>query len=84
VIPGPLIRRYEHNQRLQGFVKGATAAAVGAIAGAAIVIGQQVIEDRWSILIALLALTALLQRRIKITEPVLVAIAALAGLIVFG
>jgi chromate transporter len=84
VIPGPLIRRYEHNRRLQGFIKGATAAAVGAIAGAAIVIGQQVIEDRWSILIALLALAALLQRRIKITEPALVAVAALAGLVAFN
>ena len=84
VIPGPVIRRYEHHPRLQGFIKGATAAAVGAIAGAAIVIAQQVIEDEWSALIALIALAALLQRRVKITEPALVAAAALAGLVVFS
>src|SRR5207247_9485191 len=33
VVPGRLIRRHENHPRLQGFVKGATAAAVGAIAG---------------------------------------------------
>lgn len=84
VIPGPLIRRYEHNQRLQGFIKGATAAAVGAIAGAAIVIGDQVIEDKWSVVIAVVALAALLQRRVKISEPALVATAALVGLVAFS
>jgi chromate transporter len=84
VLPGPLIRRHEHHPRLQGFIKGATAAAVGAIAGAAIVIAQQVIEDEWSAVIALAALAVLLQRRIKISEPALVALAAVAGLIAFG
>src|SRR5438552_1659823 len=38
VVPGGLIRRHERHPRLQGFVKGATAAAAGAIAGAAIVL----------------------------------------------
>jgi chromate transporter len=84
VAPGPLIRRYEHNRRLQGFIKGATAAAVGAIAGAAIVIAQQVIEDGWSVAIALLALVALLQRHVTVSEPALVAVAALVGLVAFG
>src|SRR5207247_6354263 len=36
VVPGRMIRRHENHPRLQGFVKGATAAAVGAVAGAAI------------------------------------------------
>ena len=84
VVPGGLIRRHEKHPRLQGFVKGATAAAVGAIAGAAIVIAGQVIEDGWSVLIGLVALAALLQPKIKITEPVLVAAAAAIGLIAFS
>jgi chromate transporter len=84
VIPGPLIRRHEHHPRLQGFIKGATAAAVGAIAGAAIVIAGQVIEDKWSVLIAFAALAALLQKRVKVSEPVLVAAAALIGVVVFS
>jgi chromate transporter len=83
IVPGPVIRRHERHPRLLGFIKGATAAATGAIAGAAIVIAGQVITNAWSILIALLALAALLQRRLKISEPALVAAAALAGLIAF-
>jgi len=84
VIPGGFIRRHEQHPRLQGFVKGATAAAVGAIAGAAIVIAGQVIEDRRSVLIGLIALAALLQPKVKVPEPAVVAAAALVGLIAFG
>jgi len=84
VIPGPFIRRHERHPRLQGFVKGATAAAAGAIAGAAIVIGGQVIEDAWSVMIAVLALVLLLQKKLTVSEPVLVAAAAAVGLVAFG
>jgi chromate transporter len=84
VAPGRYIRRYEQHPRLQGFVKGATAAAAGAIAGAAVVIAGQVIEDRWSIAIAVAALALLLQRRSKVPEPALVALAALVGLAAFS
>ncbi len=78
--PGRFFRRYENHPRLQGFVKGITAAAAGAIAGAAIVIARQTIAGVFSILIGLLALGLLLQRRVKIPEPALVAVAALVGL----
>ena len=84
VVPGRMIRRHENHPRLQGFVKGATAAAVGAIAGAAIVIGGQVINDATSVAIAVVALAALLQPRVKVPEPALVAVAALAGLALFS
>ena len=79
-MPGRAIRRYETHPRLQGFIKGATAAAVGAIAGAAIVIGDQVLDDATSVLLALGALALLLQRWVRVPEPALVAIAALVGL----
>jgi chromate transporter len=81
IIPGRFLRRHGHHPRLQGFIKGATAAAAGAIAGAAIVIGEQVITTAASIAIAAVALAALLQRRIKVPEPALVAAAAGVGLI---
>ena len=83
ILPGPLIRRHEHNPRLRGFIKGATAAAAGAIAGAAIVIAGDVIERPASVGLAVVALLLLLQKRVKISEPVLVAGAALIGLIAF-
>jgi len=80
VVPGRLFRRFERHPRLQGFVKGATAAAAGAIAGAAIVIGRQTIHSWLSATIGVVALLLLLQKRIKVPEPALVAAAAGAGL----
>jgi chromate transporter len=64
VVPGRLFRRFERHRRLQGFVKGATAAAAGWLSAA----------------IGVVALALLLQKRLKVPEPALVASAALAGL----
>ena len=80
VVPGRFFRRYEKHPRIMGFVKGITAAAAGAIAGAAIVIARQTISGALSILVGLVALGLLLQRRVRVPEPALVALAALAGL----
>ena len=80
VVPGRFFRRFEHHPRLKGFVKGATAAAAGAIAGAAIVIARQTIHGWVSAAIGLVALAVLLQKRTKIAEPALVGAAAAAGL----
>jgi chromate transporter len=80
VVPGRFFRRYERHPRLQGFVKGATAAAAGAIAGAAIVIGRQTISGWLPFVIGLVALGILLQPRVKVPEPAVVALAALTGL----
>ncbi|MFL5911758.1 MAG: chromate efflux transporter [Gaiellaceae bacterium] len=80
VVPGRLFRRFEHHPRVQGFVKGATAAAAGAIAGAAIVIGRQTIHGWLPPIIGIVALCLLLQKRLKIPEPALVIAAAAAGL----
>ena len=84
VLPGRLIRRHEKHPRLQGFVKGATAAAAGAIAGAAVVIAQDVIDRPASVAIGVTALALLLQPKVKVPEPALVAVAAVVGLVAFG
>ncbi|MFL5960188.1 MAG: chromate efflux transporter [Gaiellaceae bacterium] len=81
VVPGRLFRRFERHPRVQGFVKGATAAAAGAIAGAAIVIGRQTITGWLSAAIGIVALALLLQKRVKVPEAALVALAAIAGLL---
>ena len=81
VVPGKWFRRHERHPRLQGFVKGATAAAAGAIAGAAIVIARQTIGGWLSIAIALLALALLLQKHLPAPEPAIVGLAALAGIL---
>jgi chromate transporter len=84
VIPGPLIRRHENHPRLQGFIKGATAAAAGAIAGAAIVIAQDILTDATAVALSVIALVVLLQTRVKVKEPALVAVAAVVGLVLFS
>ena len=81
VIPGPAFRRYEKHPRIQGFMKGATAAAAGAIAGAAIVIAQQTIATWLAVAIGVVALAVLVQPKVKVPEPVVVAAAAAAGLL---
>lgn len=81
VVPGPLFRRYENHPRLRGFVKGATAAAAGAIAGAAIVIGRQTVSGWLEVAIGLAAILVLLQPRVKAPEVAVVALAALAGVL---
>ncbi len=80
VVPGRLFRRFERHPRLQGFVKGATAAAAGAIAGAAIVIGRGTVHGWLSATIGVVALVLLLQKRIRVPEPALVVAAATAGI----
>jgi chromate transporter len=84
VVPGPFIRRHQDHPRLQGFMKGATAAAAGAIAGAAVVIAGDVIDRPASVVIGLVALALLLQKKVRVTEPVLVAAAAVLGLLAYG
>jgi len=84
IVPGRLIRRHENHPSLQGFIKGATAAAAGAIAGAAIVIASDVIDRPASVVIGVVALAVLLQTRVKVSEPALVAAAALVGLVAFS
>lgn len=83
VVPGRFVRRYERHPRVKGFVQGATAAATGAIAGAAIVIAGNVISGPRSVVISVVALGALLQSRLKIKEPLVVLLAAMAGLAIY-
>jgi chromate transporter len=84
VVPGRLFRRYERHPRLQGFVKGATAAAAGAIAGAAIVIARQTVSGWLPFVIGLVALAVLMQPKVSVPEPAVVVLAAAAGLLFHG
>ena len=79
VIPGRWFIRHKDNPRVQGFVKGATAAAAGAIAGATIVLAKGAIVDWPTAGIALVALGFVWKFKNK--EPILVALAAAAGLL---
>jgi chromate transporter len=78
VIPGPWFIRHRGNVQIQAFVKGATAAAAGAIAGAVVVLARQTITDWPTVAIALVTLAVLL--RWKIREPYVVAAGAVIGI----
>jgi len=77
VIPGRWFIRHRQNPQIQAFVKGATAAAAGAIGGATILLTQQAIRDAATAAIGLVSLGLLL--RFKLKEPLLVLLAAVAG-----
>jgi chromate transporter len=82
VLFGPLIMRYRKHPAVQGFTKGATAAAAGAIVGAAGVIATQILVDVPTVLIFVIAFGILW--RSKVSEPLLVGVSAVAGLMLFG
>jgi chromate transporter len=81
VLPGRWFIDHKDSARLRGFVKGATAAAAGAIAGATVVLARGAIVDWPTAAIAVAALGFVLRFRNR--EPILVIVAAVAGLVLF-
>ena len=78
--PAPYFRKYAKNPRIKGFVDGVTAAASGAIAGAAFVLGRRAITDVPTAGIAVAALLAMTYLK-KAPEPVLIVLAGVVGLL---
>jgi chromate transporter len=83
VIPATYFRRAVGDARVRAFVNGVTAAATGAIAGAAVVLGQRAIVDGPSAAIAIAALLGLVYAR-RVSEPVLIVAAGAVGLVLHG
>ena len=79
VVLAPSYKRWARNPQLNAFVRGVTAAATGAIAGAVIVLARRSIYD-WPTLIIGAACLAILFRW-KVPEPLIIAVAAVAGLL---
>jgi chromate transporter len=81
VLPAPYFKRYGKLPGVVAFVDGITAAAVGAIAGSVVIIAKRTIVDVPTALIAV-ATIVLLWRYRKLQEPVVIAAAAILGLVV--
>lgn len=79
VIPAPYFKKYGKHPAIKAFVDGVTAAAIGAIAGAVLVLGKRTLTDIPTVLIALTTIAALLRFK-KLQEPLIIAVAALAGI----
>jgi chromate transporter len=82
IIPAPYFKKYGKVPGVIAFVDGITAAAIGAITGSVIVIAKRSIIDIPTVLIALVTI-ALLWKFKKLQEPVVVAAAAVLGLVVY-
>src|SRR5574342_626264 len=83
VVPAPYYRRIAHNARIQAFVAGVPAAATGAIAGAAFVLGRRAILDLPTIAMALATLAVLTWAR-KVPEPLVIVAAGVVGVLLRG
>jgi len=81
IVAAPHYRRLVQNFRVKSFVQGVTAGAVGAIAGAVIVLARKSLVDVPTIAIAVVSL-ALLWRVKKVPEPALIAAAGIVGVTV--
>ena len=78
LIAAPLLARHRANPNVQGFVKGAYAAAIGTILGACVLLGRIAIGDWLTALIGIISLTILF--RWKVSNPLLIGATAVVGL----
>jgi chromate transporter len=78
VLPAPYFRRHRDQPVVKAFVEGVSAAATGAIAGAACVLATRALIDIPTAAIALTTFAVL--ARWKISELWMIAAAALLGL----
>jgi chromate transporter len=81
ILPAPYFKKHGKRPAIVAFVDGVTAAAIGAITGAVIVIGQRSITD-WITAALALVTVAVLWRFKKVPEPAMVLVAAFIGLVV--
>src|SRR6266436_2738930 len=83
IIPAPYYRRWARVPQIKSFVDGVTAAATGAIAGAAFVLGKRALIDLPTLAIFVVTMLALVKLR-KVPEPLVILAAGAAGLFLRG
>jgi chromate transporter len=81
LVAAPLLARHRRNPNVQGFIKGAYAAAIGTILGASVLLGRIAIGDWFTAAVGLVVLVVLF--RWKVSNPLLISAAAAAGLVAF-
>lgn len=83
VLPAPYFRRFAKNPQLAAFVTGVTAAATGAIAGAAFVLGRRALFDVPTVLICVVTLFVVTKFK-KVQEPLVIVASGLLGLVIWS
>jgi chromate transporter len=85
IVPAPYFKKHGKRPGIVAFVDGVTAAAIGAIAGAVVVLGRRTLFAEGSsvelpkLLILVVTLGLLLKFK-KLPEPIVILCAAIAGL----
>lgn len=80
VIPAPYFKKYGKHPGIKAFVDGVTAAAIGAIAGAVLVLAKRTLTDVPTTIMAL-ATVAILLKFSKLKEPIIILGAAVVGVL---
>jgi len=80
ILPAPYFKKIAKNQSIKAFVDGITAAVVGALVGAVLVIASRSITDIPTALIAIAATLTLIYVK-KAKEPYLILVAGVIGII---
>ena len=88
IIPAPYFKKHGKRPGIVAFVDGVTAAAIGAIAGAVLVLGRRTIfpdgwSPEWPKVAVLLVTLGLLVKFKKLPESVIIVGAAIVGLVVY-
>ena len=81
IILAPSFKKIAKNNSVKAFVEGITAAVIGALAGAVVVIAMRSINDIPTVLIAAGSMLSLILIK-KLQEPYIILIAAIAGLLI--
>ncbi len=82
LVVAPILQRHRANPNVQGFIKGAYAAAIWSILGAAILLGKIAVGDWPTALIAVASPAALFYWK-RFSNPLISAVTALIGLTAF-
>ncbi len=80
ILPAPYFKKYGKHPAIKAIVDGITAAAIGAIAGAVLVLGKRTLTDIPSIMIMITTVIILFKFK-KIQEPLVIAVAAGVGIL---
>ena len=88
ILPAPYFKKHGKRPGIVAFVDGVTAAAVGAIAGACVVLGRRtVFESGWNPeipkIVVLIVRVWVLTKFKKVPEPIVILAAAIVGLLIY-
>jgi chromate transporter len=78
ILPAPYFKKYGKRPAIKAFVDGVTASAIGAIAGAVVILGKKSLIDIPTALIAVVVVLLLWKSK-KVTEPIIIIACAIIG-----